>query len=129
MTVEETSALLALCTTYWPEIGKQSDPLAMAKAWALALADIPQQQAQAAVVELARTLKFAPRVAEIRDTVERLKANKREYASFQQSLVELGILTEEQAKRRIDRYDPRGKLTSGALVGRNLLPDGRELRG
>ena len=129
MTVEETSALLALCTTYWPEIGKQSDPLAMAKAWALALADIPQQQAQAAVVEMARTLKFAPRVSEIRDTVERLKSNKREFASFQKSLVGLGILTEEQAKHRIAKYDPRGKLTSGVLTGRNLLPDGRELKG
>ena len=129
MTVEETSALLALCTTYWPEIGKQSDPLAMAKAWALTLADIPQQQAQAAVVELARTLKIAPRVAEIRDTVERLKAQKREYAALQHSLVDLELLTEENAKQRIARYDPRGKLTSGVLVGRNLLPDGRELRG
>ena len=129
MTTEETSALLALCTTYWPEIGKQSDPLAMAKAWALALADIPQQQAQAAVVELARTLKFAPRVTEIRDTVERLKANKAEFARVQYMQVDLGMMTEEQAERRIARYDPRGKLTSGVLAGRNLLPDGRELRG
>ena len=113
MTTEETSALLALCTTYWPEIGKQSDPLAMAKAWALALTDIPQQQAQAAVVELARTL----------------KANKAEFARVQYMQVDLGMMTEEQAERRIARYDPRGKLTSGVLAGRNLLPDGRELRG
>lgn len=65
MKIEEAAALLDGMLNYWPNILRGNDPEAMARAWAVALDDIPLRVAKMAAADLARTLKFPPTVYEL----------------------------------------------------------------
>lgn len=65
MKIEEAAVLLDGMLNYWPNILRGNDPEAMAKAWAVALDDIPLRAAKMAAANLARTLKFPPTVYEL----------------------------------------------------------------
>lgn len=76
MTEQETAVFLLSCTNYWANLMRGKDPDEMAKAWAVALKDIPLQAARSGAASLAATLKFTPTVAELRKAAEEFLPHK-----------------------------------------------------
>lgn len=60
MDEQQTAALLAVATTYWPNINRNTNTKAMASAWAKSLKYIPYKAAECAIVELSRECDFPP---------------------------------------------------------------------
>lgn len=60
MNQQQTAALLAVATTYWPNINRNTNTKAMASAWAKSLKYIPYEAAECAIVELSRVCDFPP---------------------------------------------------------------------
>lgn len=60
MNQQQTAALLAVATTYWPNINRNTNTKAMASAWAKSLKYIPYEAAECAIVELSLVCDFPP---------------------------------------------------------------------
>ena len=72
----------------------------MAKAWQLAMSDITASDALRAVVELAKELKFAPRVSEIREKVRNMGVCAKYNNKMLRDLQEMGILEQGNADEK-----------------------------
>ena len=71
MDKQQTAALLAVATTYWPNINRNTNTKAMVSAWTTSLQDIPYKAAERAIVELSRKCDFPPSVKMVRDEAAR----------------------------------------------------------
>ena len=78
MNKQQTAALLAVATTYWPNINRNTDTAAMVSAWAKSLRDVPYEAAERAVVELSRRCDFPPSVKLIVDEAAKHTAYRTE---------------------------------------------------
>lgn len=78
MDKQQTAALLAVATTYWPNINRNTDTAAMVSAWAKSLQDVPYNAAERAIVELSRKCDFPPSLKMVVDEASKYAAYKPE---------------------------------------------------
>lgn len=78
MNQQQTAALLAVATTYWPNINRNTDTAAMVSAWAKSLQDVPYKSAERAIVELSRKCDFPPSLKMVVDEASKYATYKPE---------------------------------------------------
>ena len=99
MNQQQTAALLAVATTYWPNINRHADTAAMVSAWAKSMQDVPYKSAERAIVELSRKCDFPPSLKMVVDEASKHATYKPE--------INWSMLTVTRARRPRHRASKR----------------------